>query len=307
MSIAEGVGSPSKIGGTMLTNEELIKQCTGQLREGYVGIAYSVINTKSISHYPNQACYGSMPVHLSRHAIGVIIWVQKDYSGVKEFCDLVVSEDFLYKDLKIKVIEVDDKIGFVYWHDNESPLAHAHVIMSFFKMCRLFTEHRVGGAGFKILVDNGMKPMLAAYLAQYYRATGNRLQYATLGGYHGAWADNNFRIMWVIYYNRLGDVDLKDHSYLRNGLNPFGYAGCDGFLGSLRLRTEGMKTTTQLVTPSFGLFNPKLENIRGSFSDVHNVVVDIPDLVKMYHDKLDELAPVGPVTPKAPNPEDEDF
>lgn len=307
MFIAEGVGSPSKIGGTMLTNEELIKQCTGQLRQEYVGIAYSVINTKSISHYPSQACYGSMPVHLSKHAIGVIIWVQKKFDGVKEFCDLVVSDDFLYKDLKIEVIEVDDKIGFVYRHDNESLLAHAHVIMSFFKMCRLFTEHRAGGAGFKILVDNGMKPMLAAYLAQYYRATGNRLQYATLGGYHGAWADNNFRIMWVIYHNRLGDVALNDRSYLRNGLSSFGYAGCDGFLGSLRPKTEGLKVPSKLITPGYGLFDPKLESIKGSFSDISNVVADVPALVKMYHDKLDELAPVGPVAPKAPNPEDEDF
>jgi len=287
----------------MLTNEALVRLSSEDvLPQDYTGMTYSVFTKTQIRHYPHQQCYGSMPQHITSSSHGVIIWLQNDTDGVQEFCDLVRSENFFYRDLKIEVITVGQKVGFVWRYDPGSPLNNWHPVMSFFKMCRQFTEHRPGGKAFKILVENGMKPMLAIYLCQFYRATGNKIQYASGGGFHGAWADNMVRIMWAIYHDRLCDVPLSKYSAIPKTVHC-NYVGCDGYLANVGLpKSLPNSVGSKPINKDYPVRIEVAEE-RGSFSQVPNIVKDIPAMVKTYHDYLDALAP----DKTSPNPEDEDF
>lgn len=287
----------------MLTNEDLVRLSSENvLPQDYTGMTYSVFTKTQVRHYIHQQCYGSMPAYITPSTQGVIIWLQGDTDGVAEFSKLVQSEDFFYRDLKIEIITVDQKVGFVWRYDPESPLNNWHPVMSFFKMCRQFTEHRPGGKAFKILVENGMKPMLAIYLCQFYRATGNKIQFASGGFYHGAWADNMVRIMWAIYHDRLCDVALNEHSAIPKTIRC-SYGGCDGYLAGVKVpKSLPNSVGSKPVNKDYPVKIELVEE-RGSFSQVPNIVKDIPAMVKAYHDYLDALAP----DKTSPNPEDEDF
>ncbi len=293
----------------MLSNEQLIDDLKKQGFSGYRGIYYSIFNSKTVHHFPTQGCYGNFPSDWSSYTsaktteAGVIVWIQKEYAGAKEFAAYVQSDEFLLRrTLKIDVIEAEDKYGFVWRYVEDVPVFH---LMSFMKMCRRWTEHRNNGAVFELLVNNGMKPSLALYVCQFFGRTGDNLTPWYSHTYHGAWADNTSAALWCVYHDAVDKIPYDIfHSKMKVGVKP-NYEGTDSWMTNTPMPKgfvlpKGIRWTV-IVIHSRPPLTFKTTTIKGNFSGAVTILdTTIEKFIKTFEDFLNPLT-------KPINPEDEDI